>query len=403
MDEEIREGGFRKVVGITVTSAMPGPEIVPDTVIVRFGEITLKDRWTRSAWERILQANISRSLRDAGVDHKISRDGGRIFIHTSDPSASQIAASVFGVVSASPARSIDPDPGEICRASVDLALSRAPTSFAIRPRRSGGPISSESIAVSAGRAVQEATGSRVDLSSPELEIFIEARRDRALVYEKVVKGVGGLPLGSQSRMLGLISGGIDSPVAAWMMMRRGCPVSLLHFDARPYADSRVQAIGSAQVLRRWTSGRMINFVTVKNARGIDAIASRQPRATCILCRRLMYHIASEVMRREGALGIVTGYSLGQVASQTPENIMAEQARIDAPIYHPLIAMDKTEITDLARRIGTYEVTEETKSCTAVPKKPMTKAKLEDILALDEEIGLQDLASELAENSTIERI
>jgi thiamine biosynthesis protein ThiI len=204
-------------------------------------------------------------------------------------------------------------------------------------------------------------------------------------------------------MVALISGGIDSSVAAWMMMRRGCPVSLLHFDSRPYADALDQCLRSARVLSQWTSGRRISFIQVPIARGIEKIASHYPRATCVLCRRLMYRIATEVAREERALGIVTGYSLGQVASQTAENIMAEEAGIEVPVYHPLIAMDKTQITEQARRIGTYQVTESTRPCSAVPRKPLTKARLEEILALEEELGLRDLARALAAEMSLSKI
>ena len=128
-----------------------------------------------------------------------------------------------------------------------------------------------------------------------------------------------------------------------------------------------------------------------------------PRATCILCRRLMYRIAAQVMERERALGLVTGYSLGQVASQTAENILAEQAAIGVPVYHPLIAMDKLEIINLARKIGTYDVTAETKSCTAVPSKPMTRARREEILQAEEELDLVGIARSLAAEATEIRI
>ena len=124
-----------------------------------------------------------------------------------------------------------------------------------------------------------------------------------------------------------------------------------------------------------------------------------PRATCVLCRRLMYRIAAQVMERERALGLVTGYSLGQVASQTAENILAEQAAIGVPVYHPLIAMDKLEIINLARKIGTYDVTAETKPCTAVPSKPMTQARREEILQAEEELDLVGIARSLAAEAT----
>jgi thiamine biosynthesis protein ThiI len=117
----------------------------------------------------------------------------------------------------------------------------------------------------------------------------------------------------------------------------------------------------------------------------------------------MYRIATEVMEKEGALGIVTGYSMGQVASQTAENILAEQAAIGVPVFHPLIAMDKSEIMDLARKIGTYEVTEETKSCTAVPNKPMTRAKKDEILRAEEDLGLKNIAKALVREMNVTRI
>ncbi|HOV52437.1 MAG TPA: tRNA 4-thiouridine(8) synthase ThiI, partial [Methanothrix sp.] len=139
------------------------------------------------------------------------------------------------------------------------------------------------------------------------------------------------------------------------------------------------------------------------SRGIEKIAAHCPRATCVLCRRLMYRIAAEVMLDQGALGIVTGYSMGQVASQTAENILAEQAAIGMPIFHPLIAMDKSEIMDLARKIGTLDVTETTKPCSAVPKRPMTKARVDEILTLEEDLGLRELARALVQEMNVTKI
>jgi thiamine biosynthesis protein ThiI len=374
-----------------------------DVVLVRYGEITLKDRWTRHSWERLLASNLAFDLRKSGLEHRVARSEGRIFIHTPDPGAPRIAARVFGVVSASPAQTVLADIGDISQAAADMAMRIKPRTFAIRPKRSGGSISSETIGREAGEAVRMATGAAVDLEDPELEIYVEARQDKAYLFTEILKGPGGLPLGSGGRMVALISGGIDSSVAAWMMMRRGCPVSLLHFDSRPYADALAQSMRSAEVLSQWASGRKIRFIHVPIAPGIEKIASHYPRATCVLCRRLMYRIATEVARKEKALGIVTGYSLGQVASQTPENIMAEQAGIELPVYHPLIAMDKTEIMDLARKIGTYQITESTRPCSAVPRKPMTNARLGEIVALEEELGLWDMARALAAEMILTKI
>ncbi len=366
----------------------------PDSVLVRYGEIALKDAWTRKSWERTLASNIVFYLKEAGIDHQLSLERGRIFVLAPDPRAAAIIADVFGVVSTSPVWTCEPDLETIERVASQIAVGRRPESFAIRSRRGGGEISSTEIAIEVGAAVQERTGAKVDLTDPELEIFVEAREKKVLVFTDVVRGVGGLPLGTQPRMLALISGGIDSPVAAWMMMRRGCPVSLLYFDAQPYVDALPQAKKSAEALGRWTSGRKMNFIRVPMGEGLSEIKEAEPRATCLLCRRLMYRIARLVMEEEGACGVVTGYSLGQVASQTPANIMAEQSGIDLPIYHPLIAMDKSEIVDLARKIGTYRATADAGSCSAAPKKPMTRAKSEEIRAMEAELGLAETASKL---------
>lgn len=366
----------------------------PDSVLVRYGEIALKDAWTRKSWERILASNIVFDLKEAGIDHQLSLERGRIFVLASDPRATAIIADVFGVVSTSPVWTCEPDLEAIKKVASQIAVERRPESFAIRSRRGGGEISSTEIAVEVGGAVQERTGAKVDLSDPELEIFVEAREKKVLVFTDLVKGVGGLPLGTQPRMLALLSGGIDSPVAAWMMMRRGCPTSLLYFDARPYVDALPQAKKSAQALRRWTAGRKVNFIQVPMGEGLSRISDAEPRATCLLCRRLMYRIARLVMEEEEACGVVTGYSLGQVASQTPANIMAEQSGIDLPIYHPLIAMDKSEIVDLARKIGTYRATADAGSCSAAPKRPMTRAKAGEIRVMEVELGLEEIARKL---------
>jgi len=412
-DQEVAEGSSDQVM----------PSF--DSVLVRYGEIALKDSWTRRAWERILASNIASVLQEAGIEHQVSGERGRIFVRVGDPEASRLVADVFGVVSASPVCTVPPNMDDVARVACELAVDRglssysspysslspspspasssSPSSFAIRSRRAKGKISSTQIAVEVGRAVQERTQARVDLDHPELEIFVEAREGRVLVFTEVVPGVGGLPLGSQPRMVALISGGIDSPVAAWMMMRRGCPVSLLYLDPRPYVDARAQALGSAKALRRWTAGRKISFIQAPMGESLGRIVGACRRDTCLLCRRLMYRVSALVMEEEEAFGVVTGYSLGQVASQTPANIMAEQARIDLPIYHPLIAMDKTEIMNLARKIGTYQVTEDAGSCLAAPKKPMTRARAEDVLAAEAELGIEEMAKEVFAGRVRERV
>jgi tRNA uracil 4-sulfurtransferase len=377
--------------------------ISPDVVLVRYSEIAQKDRWTRSNWEHILAANIAFDLKKSGVEQKVSRVGGRIVVQTRDPRASEIISRIFGVVSASPAVTTRPEIAEVSKTASELARNFSPKSFAIRPRRYGGPISGEELDAVVGDAVRENAGAEIDLKNPDLEIFIEARADKVYIFTEVIKGIGGHPLGSQAKMIALISGDISSPVAAWKMMKKGCTLSVLHFDAKPHADSAGQALRSAEALAKWASGRKINFIQVPIARGIEAVLSHCPKATCILCKRLMYRAAIEIMKLENCSGIVTGYSLGQVASHTTENILAEQMGIDVPIYHPLIAMDKSEIMDLRKKIGIHDATEKTETCTAAPLDPTTRAKLSEIMVQDAELGLKDLAKELASEMSIIKI
>jgi thiamine biosynthesis protein ThiI len=376
--------------------------ISPDVVLVRYGEIAQKERWTRSSLEHILAANIAFDLKKAGIEQKVSRAGGRIVVQTRDPRAPESISRIFGVTFASPAVATRPEIAEISKATSELARDFSPRSFAIRPWHSSGHISSEEMCAVVGDAVRDSTGASIDLKDPELEIFIEARSDKAYIFTEVIKGIGGRPLGSQAKMMALISGDVCSSVAAWMMMKKGCAASLLHFDW-PHADSATLALRSAEALASWASGRKVNFIQVPIARGIEAISSQDKGMACILCKRLMYRTAMEIMKLENCSGIVTGCSLGEASSQTAESIMAEQTGIDVPIYHPLIAMEPSEIADLGARIGLSCGREHAKPCPAAPQGQAVTPKPGEILRQEEEIELKELARELASEMSIIKV
>jgi len=370
----------------------------PDVILVRYDELALKSKKVRARYEQILVKNLKAMLTADGCSYSnITKEMGRIFIHSSDTNALNSAAKVFGVVSASPAYTCEPTieaASELC-ADVANNLLREGQSFAIRARRAGNhDFTSRDMAVACGNAVQKNKNVRVDLDNPDVEIFAEMRQDKAYVFTESVKGVGGLPMGTQGRMVALISGGIDSPVAAWLMMKRGCEIIPLYLNNEPFSDetTRERAMQCIRVLQTWSPQKKFTIYEASHGDNLLAFLSNcDNRLNCVLCRRMMYRIASEVLKLEGAHGIITGSSLGQVASQTSQNMLAEMHGMEYPVYHPLIGLDKLEITELARKIGTFEQsTKPATCCMAVPEYPSTAAKLDEVMEAEKLIDVPSL-------------
>ncbi|WP_292378242.1 tRNA uracil 4-sulfurtransferase ThiI [Methanosarcina sp. UBA289] len=371
------------------------PEISSDVVIVRYGELALKSTGVRNWYEKILMKNIAAMMDSRDIPYsQIRREWGRVFIESTDPRAAEVAADVFGIVSTSPALTTEPtleNAASVCAAlAKDLILEGE--SFAVKARRSGNhSFSSVDIGRACGDAIwsaleKEGKHPRVNLSSPDKEVLVEMRQNLAYVYLKTFKGVGGLPLGTQGSMVVLMSGGLDSPVAAWLMMKRGVMIIPVYCNTSPYAENaaRERAFECIRQLQKWAPGRQFTTYEIPhgpNLRSFIDVCNR--KNTCLLCKRMMYREAYEVMKKEGASGIITGSSLGQVASQTAANMYAEIYQLAIPIYHPLIALDKTEIMDIARKIGTYDISNRPAgSCTAVPERPEIGANY-DLIVLEE--------------------
>lgn len=386
-------------------------------LIVRYGELSLKSKGVRDRYEQILKNNIQQMLDYCGVQYsKIQRDFGRIFVHTADPAAAAAVSRVFGVVSVSPAYTCASVPEEITALCADVAVSdiHSGETFAVRARRSGNHLfTSNEIARQCGDAIWtrlEATGKTpaVDLKTPDKEIFAEVRQTQSYVYFETIKGPGGFPTGTQGKMVVLLSGGIDSPVAAWLMMKRGIEIIPVFFDNEKYADpiGAEKAIENAKVLLSWMPGRRHKIYRIKHGEFMTKMmASANPKNICLLCKRSMFKTAGAVMKKEGASGIITGSSIGQVASQTAENMLSETYGLCLPLYHPLIAFDKQEIVDIAQKIGTFEISIRSngnKECLAVPDKPEVKALL--MTAVDEEkkmdFDLDVLIQTMVENAEI---
>ncbi len=382
-----------------------------DVIIVRYGEIALKSRNVRDRYEKTLMSNITSMLDAMGASYEsVSRDWGRIYIHTADPAAAQAAAKVFGVVSVSLAITCEPTLESVSSLAADVGqeIIGEGQSFGIRPRRTGNhDFSSRDVGIACGNAVWqriEHQGPSVDLTNPDVEIFVEVRQNHAFVYTDVVNGVGGLPLGTQGKMVALVSGGIDSPVAAWLMMKRGCEIIPVYVNNDPFSDetTRQRALECIRVLQTWAPGHSLKVYEVPGGEAqVSFLSDCQRRYTCVLCRRMMYRIAAGIMEKERAHGIITGVSLGQVASQTSQNMLAETCGIHVPIYHPLIALDKTEIVDMARNIGSYDAsTRPATCCTAVPEKPATSARCGDVCGEEAKIDVEELLRTALSNAKI---
>ncbi|VVB88984.1 tRNA (guanine(6)-N2)-methyltransferase [uncultured archaeon] len=379
----------------------------PEIILVRYDELALKSKRVRAMYEAVLVRNLKAMLHADGSTYtEITREMGRIFIHSDDPRALQSATKVFGVVSASPAYTCEAtleSAAPLCK-ELDGIIIRDGQSFAIRARRAGNHnFTSRDVAVACGDAacLSGAKNVRVDLEKPDVEIFVEIRQKTGYVFTGSVKGVGGLPLGTQGKMVALISGGIDSPVAAWLLMKRGCEIIPLYLNNDPFSDesTRARAMACIDILQRWSPQKKFTIYEAPHGENLLAfLSSCNNRLNCVMCRRMMYRIATEVLKMEGAHGIITGSSLGQVASQTSQNMLAEMYGMEYPIYHPLIGLDKLEITDIARKIGTFEPsTKPATCCLAVPEYPSTAAKIWEVAEAEKMIDIPSLVDNMVKN------
>lgn len=370
------------------------------TILVRYvGEIGIKGK-NRALFVKQLRRNVRAALRRA-CSHDIEvrqvwSEGQRLIVEVDDADMSaalDVLQTVFGVASLSPASRVASDLEAMREQALALARQadlRPPATFCVRARRADKtfPLRSPQINQEVGGAVYEATGARVDLSgAADLTIGIEVREEGTLVYGQVVDGPGGMPLNTQGRVFALLSGGIDSPAAAWLMMRRGCGVIPLHFVQSETEKDKVLA--HCHTLSRWAHGWEIKPVWVDHRRLMEPIVERlyqlgEERWTCVLCKRTMVGEACRLASTYRVQALVMGDSLGQVASQTLHNLAAVSTGATLPVLRPLIAYDKPEIIALARRIGTFDTSiQETAPCPFLPAHPMTMAHLErlnDILA-----------------------
>ena len=357
-----------------------------DSVLIRYHEIALK-KGNRAYFTELLKRNLLTAVKDLGAKEIRSLPARLLLTFKNKvPAATLIErmGSVFGVANFSIVERTAPDIDALRNRILDSLNGARFESFRIETQRGDKtfPLTSPEINRRLGAAVKEKSGARVDLEHAAFTVTVEILpRDAFFGFNKIA-GAGGLPVGASGRVVALISGGIDSPVAAYRMMQRGCRLIFVHFHSAPFQDrtsqEKVRQLLGLLTRHQFTSRvYLVPFGEIQ--RQIVAAVARPLRV--VLYRRMMLRIAEAIARKEKAKALVTGESLGQVASQTLDNMAVIEQAARLPILRPLVGMDKQEIIDQARRIGTFEISSipDQDCCQLfVPKHPATKARIVDV-------------------------
>jgi len=357
-----------------------------DSVLIRYHEIALK-KGNRRYFIELLKRNLISAVKDLGIKEIRSLPARLLLTFKADFDSEVLTErirNVFGVANFSMVERTPRDI-ETLRARILESLDGSRfSSFRIDTQRGDKTFALKSPEINRqlGAAVKKQTGARVDLTNAELTVRVEILpRDAFFGFNKIA-GPGGLPVGASGRVVALISGGIDSPVGAYRMMQRGCRLIFVHFHSAPYLDQTSQQKVRqlvTELTRCQFQSRLYLIPFGEIQRQIVSSVTRPLRV--ILYRRMMLRIAEQVARREKCQALVTGESLAQVASQTLENMAVIQQAAQLPVLRPLVGMDKQEIIDQARRIGTYEISSipDQDCCQLfVPKHPATRARLADV-------------------------
>ena len=379
------------------------------TYIVRVGEVALKGM-NKPYFERMLVERIKKVLKKY-EGTKVSRIDGMVLVYAPEKLAEdQIIGEisrVFGVDSISPAVETENEMeanGEAAAAYMqELIVKRGVKTFKVEAKRADKsfPVESPQIAKKIGAKVLVACKVlKVDVHNPDCLLFVHVRRECTYIYEQKISAFGGLPLGTNGKGLVLLSGGIDSPVAAFMMAKRGMYIEAVHYHSFPYTSQR--AWEKVQDLARILTGycgririHSVNLLPIQ-----EQIVEHCPEEeTTLLVRRFMMKIAERIARETGCLMLITGENVGQVASQTAEALVVTDAAVNLPVMRPLIAMDKVDIIQKAQEIGTFETSiQPYEDCCTVflPKHPKTKPKLEKILESESRLDCEKLMDAVME-------
>jgi tRNA uracil 4-sulfurtransferase len=379
------------------------------SVVIHYGEIALKGRnrpWFITMLVRSVRAVLS-DLDVVHTRHVLGRIEVRLGLGADWEEVRARLARLPGIGNFSRARRVAPDLDAIA-AGVMAGIEGLPsTTFRIAARRADKrfPIPTPEVERILGRLVQDRTGWPVDLSKPAMKIHVEILTDEAFVYVGKEAGTGGLPIGTSGRVLCLLSGGIDSPVAAWRMIRRGCRAHFVHFHSYPIL-SRASQDKARTIARDLTRHQLKSRLYLVPFGAIQqrVVVAVPPPLRVVVYRRLMLRIAESLASKCGALALVTGDVVGQVASQTVENLDVVGRVATLPVLRPLIGFDKDEITAQAQRLGTYEtsIISDEDCCTLfTPPFPSTRATREGVERAEAALDLTTLVAEAVEATVVE--
>ncbi len=382
----------------------PPPEA--DTVLVRHGELGTKSNRVQARMEERLRCNLAAMLSRSEVDAEVERERGRLYVQVSPASivpATRAARWTCGVSSASPCLTVPPEIEaiEVALAEIAPVVYRDGT-FAVRARRAGSkgrhPFTSAHIEERGGSAIWEAVDGdfdpSVDLDDPDITFHVECRETEAYLFTEKQRGPGGFPLGTQGTAVAMISGGIDSPVAAWEMMRRGVSIVPVYFDFEAYGgpDHVARALESARTLGALAAGHEQPCYRVPVGDVGEWLVENTGSMRMLLLRRFMFRVAESIADEVGAQALVSGESLGQKSSQTGHNLAATSAVTTRPIYRPLVNIDKHHIVERAKSIGTFRTARIPAGCNRIaPDQPATRTNPADTAAVESEWLLEAVA------------
>ena len=359
-------------------------------------------------------ARLVRNIRQALSDLDIQRVSvlmGRLEVVLGPdadwPAVRSRLSRVFGIGNFARAGRAALDVDAIAREILSDLDPADPRSFRVSARRADKrfPLTSPELEREVGGRIKDARGWHVDLGNPELTIHVEALTDEAFYYFGKEQGAGGLPVGASGKVACLLSGGIDSPVAAWRLMRRGCRVLFVHFHSYPILSraSQEKARELAQLLTQFQYHSRLFIVPFGEIQQ-RVVLSVPPPLRVVIYRRLMMQIAEAIARRNRAQALVTGEVVGQVASQTIENLTAINAVATMPVLRPLIGMDKEEITAQAQRLGTYPISiiPDQDCCTLfTPRHPATKARRRDVEIAEQALPIEEIVDQAVAGAVVE--
>ncbi|MGJ7043901.1 tRNA uracil 4-sulfurtransferase ThiI [Thermoanaerobacterium thermosulfurigenes] len=371
-----------------------------EVILIKYGELALKGD-NRAFFENKLVRNIKEALKNFdGV--KVEKTHGRIYVETSNNAKEAIdkLKKVFGIVGITIAKKVELDLNAIYDSAIEIMRHHSNKSFKVETRRPNKSFPYESIELSrmiGSEILKNIDGVHVDVHNPDVVLNVEIR-EKAYLYSDTVDGIGGMPIGTNGKAVVLLSGGIDSPVAAWMMMKRGVKIEAVYFHSPPYTQERAKdkVIDLCKKLSEYGQDVYLHVVNFTDFQ-LAIYDKCPPKLTTIIMRRMMMRVAENIALKYGAKALITGESLGQVASQTIESLYCTNAVTHMPVFRPLIGMDKSEIVEISKKIGTYDISIRPYEdcCTIfVPKHPIIKPDLDEVVQGEKELDYEQFINSL---------